>query len=84
MSIFQDQFININLQGGWLLIRKMMEIDWIWIWNGLRLLVEGKGLGIGVMGHESREGFVTLRRTEACVLVDDCALLVHSWYRRRK
>ena len=42
------RFIKVNLQSRWLLVLKVMEIDWIWMGNGLRLLVEGKGLGIGV------------------------------------
>ena len=56
---------------------EMLENDWIWRWNGLRLLVEGKGLGIGVVGHGSGERYVTLRGTGACYLVDDCAMHVH-------
>ena len=47
-----------------------LENDWAasdWIWNGLRLLVEGKGLGIGGQdrvgsgARERRENSVTLR-----------------------
>ena len=53
------------------------ENDWIWGLNGLRLLVEGKGLGIGVVGHGGGEGYVTIRRRGACYLVDDSAMLVH-------
>ena len=56
---------------------EMLENDWIWRWYGLRMLAQGKGLGIGVVGHASGEWYVTFRGTGACYLVDDCVMHVH-------
>ena len=75
----------INMICNWRLSRwQLVWNDWIWRLKGLRLLVEGKGFGIGAVGHGGGEGYVTVRRTGACCLEGANAMLVHYGVGRGK